>query len=86
MKKSFYGTVAVHHNSNELEKPMIEIVALLQTIAPLYEKMALRQLSQFVYGMLVASGRITMLGKPRASGCIFRPVGMGGEYRLVGGL
>jgi putative transposase len=44
---------------------MTEIVALLQTIAPLLEKTTLCQLRQVVFGMLVASGRITMLGLSR---------------------
>lgn len=55
---------------------MTEIVALLQTIAPLFEKTTLRQLSQVVYGMLVASGRITMLG-------LSRWTGKGGSYRTI---
>jgi hypothetical protein len=38
---------------------MTEILALLQTIAPLFEKTSLRQLSQVIFGMLVASGWIT---------------------------
>ena len=41
---------------------MTEIVALLQTNAPLLGKTTLGQLCQVVFGMLVASGRITMLG------------------------
>ena len=44
---------------------MTEIVALLQTIAPLLGKTTLGQLCQVVFGMLVASGRITMLGLSR---------------------
>ena len=44
---------------------MTEIVALLQTIAPLLAKTTLRQLSQVVFGVLVARGRITMLGLSR---------------------
>lgn len=55
---------------------MTEIVALLQTIAPLFEKTTLRQLSQVVYGMLVASGRMTMLG-------LSRWTEKGGSYRSI---
>jgi hypothetical protein len=62
LKKGFCSKVVVYHNSNQLEKPTTEIVALLQTIAPFLKKTTLRQLSQVVFGMLVASGRITMLG------------------------
>jgi DDE superfamily endonuclease len=55
---------------------MTEIVALLQTIAPLLEKTTLRQLSQVVFGMMVASGRITMLG-------LSRWTEKGGSYRTI---
>jgi hypothetical protein len=55
---------------------MTEIVALLQTIAPLLEKTSLRQLNQVVFGMLVASGRITMLG-------LSRWTEKGGSYRTI---
>jgi hypothetical protein len=44
---------------------MTEILALLHTIAPLLSKTTFRQLSQVVFGMLVASGRLTMLGLSR---------------------
>jgi len=44
---------------------MTEILALLQNIAPLIEKTIFRQMSQVIYGMLVASGRMTMLGISR---------------------
>jgi putative transposase len=44
---------------------MTEIIVLLQTIAPLIDKTTLRQMSQVIYGMLVATGRITMLGLSR---------------------
>jgi putative transposase len=55
---------------------MTEIVALLQTIAPLLEKTTLRQLSQVAFGMLVANGRITMLG-------LSRWTEKGGSYRTI---
>ncbi len=41
---------------------MTEILALLQAIAPLLPKTTLGQMSQVIFGMLVISGRITMLG------------------------
>ena len=44
---------------------MPEILALLQNIGPLLEKTTLRQVSQVIFGMLVSSGRITMLGLSR---------------------
>jgi putative transposase len=55
---------------------MPEILALLQTIAPLVSKTTLRQMSHVLYGMLVASGRITMLG-------LARWTEKGGSYRTV---
>ena len=55
---------------------MTEILALLQTIAPLVSKTALRQLSQVIFGMLAASGRITMLG-------LSRWTEKGGSYRTI---
>jgi putative transposase len=55
---------------------MTEILALLQNIAPLLEKTTFRQLSQVVFGMLVASGRITMLG-------LSRWTEKGGSYRTI---
>ncbi len=55
---------------------MTEILALLQSIAPLLEKTTLRQLSQVIFGMLVASGRITMLG-------LSRWTEKGGSYRTM---
>ncbi len=55
---------------------MAEILALLQSIAPLLEKTTFRQMSRVVYGMLVASGRITMLG-------LSRWTEKGGSYRTI---
>jgi putative transposase len=55
---------------------MTEILALLQNIAPLLEKTTFRQMSRVVYGMLVASGRITMLG-------LSRWTEKGGSYRTI---
>lgn len=55
---------------------MTEILALLQNIAPLLEKTTFRQMSQVVYGMLVASGRLTMLG-------LSRWTEEGGSYRTI---
>lgn len=55
---------------------MTDILALLQNIAPLLEKTTLRQLSQVIFGMLVTSGRITMLG-------LSRWTEKGGSYRTI---
>jgi len=55
---------------------MTEILALLQAIAPLLEKTIFRQMSHILFGMLVASGRITMLG-------ISRWTEKGGSYRTI---
>ena len=55
---------------------MTEILALLQNIASLLEPTTLRQMSQTVFGMLVISGRITMLG-------ISRWTEKGGSYRTI---
>lgn len=55
---------------------MPEILALLQNIAPLLEKTMFRQMSQVIFGMLVASGRITMLG-------LSRWTEKGGSYRTI---
>lgn len=55
---------------------MTEILALLQSIAPLLEKTTLRQLSQVILGMLVTSGRITVLG-------LSRWTEKGGSYRTL---
>jgi putative transposase len=55
---------------------MTEILALLQNIAPLLEKTTFRQISQVIFGMLVASGRITMLG-------LSRWTEKGGSYRTI---
>jgi hypothetical protein len=55
---------------------MTQILALLQNIAPLLEKTTFRQMSQVLFGMLVASGRITMLG-------LSRWAEKGGSYRTI---
>jgi putative transposase len=55
---------------------MSEIVALLQSIAPVISTTTLRQLSQVVYGMLISNGRITMLE-------LSRWTETGGSYRTI---
>jgi len=55
---------------------MIKIRALLENIAPLVEKTMLGQMSQVVSGMLVATGRLTMLG-------LSRWTEKGGSYRTI---
>lgn len=60
----------------ETEKPMSEIVALLQSIAPVISGTILRQISQVIYGMLISNGRITMLE-------LSRWTERGGSYRTI---
>jgi len=55
---------------------MSEIVALLQSIAPVVAPTVLRQMSQVIYGLLISSSRITMLE-------ISRWTERGGSYRTV---
>ena len=55
---------------------MTDILALLQCIAPLTSKTTLRQLSRVILGMLMMTGRITMLG-------ISRWTEKGGSYRTI---
>ncbi len=55
---------------------MTEIVALLQTIAPVVSVTILRQMSHVIYGMLISNGRITMLE-------LSRWTEQGGSYRTI---
>jgi hypothetical protein len=55
---------------------MREILALLQSIAPVISSTTLRQLSQVVYGMLISNGRISMLE-------LSRWTEKGGSYRTI---
>ena len=55
---------------------MIEIVALLQSIAPLVSKTTLRQMSGIIEAMLSTTGRITMLG-------LWRWTEDGSSYRTI---
>jgi putative transposase len=55
---------------------MSEIVALLQTILPVISPTVLKQMSQVIYGMLISTGRITMLEISRWTEC-------GGSYRTI---
>jgi hypothetical protein len=55
---------------------MTEIVALLQTIAPVVSATILKQMSQVIYGLLISNGRITMLE-------ISRWTERGGSYRTI---
>src|SRR5439155_20957455 len=58
------------------EKPMTEILALLQSLAPVVSPTVLQQLSHVIYGMLISHGRITMLE-------ISRWTEAGGSYRTI---
>lgn len=55
---------------------MSEIVALLQSLAPVMSSTVLRQMSWVVYGMLISNGRITMLE-------LSRWTEKGGSYRTI---
>jgi hypothetical protein len=55
---------------------MSEILALLQTIAPVVSATVLKQMSQVIYGLLISNGRITMLE-------ISRWTERGGSYRTI---
>ena len=55
---------------------MPEIVALLQTIAPVVSATVLKQMSHVIYGLLISTGRITMLEISRWTEC-------GGSYRTI---
>jgi len=55
---------------------MTDILALLQCIAPAISKTTLRQLSRAILGMLMMTGRVTMLG-------ISRWTEKGGSYRTI---
>ncbi len=55
---------------------MPEILALLQSIAPLLEKTTLRRMSHVIFGMLTVNGRMTMLG-------LSRWTEKGGSYRTI---
>ena len=55
---------------------MPEIVALLQTIAPVISATVLKQMRHVIYGMLVSNGRMTMLE-------ISRWTEGGGSYRTI---
>lgn len=55
---------------------MAEILALLQSIAPVVSATILEQMSHVIYGMLISNGRITMLE-------ISRWTEAGGSYRTI---
>ena len=55
---------------------MTEILALLQSIAPVVSATVLQQMSHVIYGLLISNGRITMLE-------ISRWTEAGGSYRTI---
>ena len=55
---------------------MKEILAQLQSIAPLVSSTTMRQMSQVILGMLVITGRVSMLG-------LSRWTDKGGSYRTI---
>src|SRR5712692_8102899 len=54
----------------------MDILALLQCLAPILSVTTIRQLSRIVFALLALTGRVTMLG-------ISRWTGAGGSYRTV---
>jgi hypothetical protein len=50
------------HPTDELEKPMTEVLTFLQSNVPLFEKMTLRQFNKVILGTLVACAPIILLG------------------------
>ena len=55
---------------------MTEIVALLQSIAPVVSTTVIQQMSHAIYGMLISNGRLTMLE-------LSRWTEKGGSYRTI---
>ena len=62
--------------SQELQKPMPDILALLLCLQSCVTMTTLRQLSRIALALLCMTGRVTMLGIARRSGA-------GGSYRTV---
>jgi len=56
--------------------PVMNILALLQTIEDSISKTSLRQMSRVILAMLCMTGRVTMLG-------LSRWAGEGGSYRTI---
>src|SRR5436190_18492335 len=54
----------------------MDILALLQCLAPLLSATTLRHLSRIIFALLAMTGRVTMLG-------LSRWAGTGGSYRTV---
>jgi hypothetical protein len=48
-------------STQELHKPTLDILALLQTIEDRFSQTPLRQMSRVILAMLVMTGRVTML-------------------------
>ena len=48
--------------TQELQKPTMDILALLQPIEDSLSKATLRQMSRVILAMLAMTGRVTMLG------------------------
>jgi hypothetical protein len=61
MEWDFSDRVVVCDNSRNLEKPIPEILALSQGIAPYLEKRTFRQMSQVIFGMLFITSRVAIL-------------------------
>jgi hypothetical protein len=63
-------------STKELQKPTIDILALLQPIEDSLSKTTLRQMSRIIIAMLAITGRMKMLG-------VTRWAGKGGSYRTI---
>ena len=63
-------------STKELQKPTMDILALLQPIEDSLSKTTLRQMSRIIIALLAMTGRMTMLG-------IARWAGKGGSYRTI---
>ena len=62
--------------TQELQKPIMDILAPLQSIEDSLSRATLQQMSQVILAMLAMTGRVTMLG-------LVRWAGKGGSYRSI---
>jgi putative transposase len=78
MKAAFVVPLGVLQTSatEERQKPMVDIIALLVCLHPVLPMTTIRQFSRIALTMLAMTGRVTMLG-------IARWTGDGGSYRTV---
>ncbi len=72
----FRGRVVGDQTSTQKPQKPMDILALLQCLAPLLSATTLRQLSRIILALLALTGRVTMLG-------LSRWAGQGGSYRTI---